>query len=64
MFEALKPTLKMLGRYGLTTVLTSAVAAGWIPEGAVPLVDKFVVDLVLLGVASIPPIYAVVKQKV
>lgn len=64
MFAAAKPTLKMLGRYALTAGLTSLVASGAIPESAVPLIDKFVVELVLLGIASIPPIYATWKQKV
>lgn len=64
MFEAMKPTLKMLGRYALTAGLTSLVASGWIPKDAVPMIEGYVIDLTLLSIAAIPPIYATIKQKV
>lgn len=64
MFEALKPTLKMLGRYALTTGLVYVTAKGWISEAAAGHIEAYVVDVVTLSAAALPPIFATIKQKV
>jgi hypothetical protein len=63
-FDAMKPTLKMFGRYALSTGLVWLVGKGYVSEAAAGLIEGYIVDLAMLSAAALPPIFAAIKRKV
>lgn len=53
--------LKMFGRYGLAVAVSYATAKGWLTPTAGDLVTNLAIEVVGLGVAFGPAIYAAMK---